>query len=242
MFKMALYAIGDLHLSEATEKPMDIFGGRWENYTEKLKTGFSVLQPEDICVICGDISWAMNLNGATADFQFIQTLPGKKIILKGNHDFWWTTRAKVQGHLDAHGISGIDFLHNNHFCYDDIAICGTRGWFYEEEKGGERDKKVMMREITRLETSLKSAGDLTKYVFLHYPPIYGQYVCEEILDLFSAYDVKLCCYGHIHGKSCAVAFEGERDGVLYRLVSADHVFFQPQKITDLLQSTGDKSS
>lgn len=227
---MALYTIGDTHLSLAKDKPMDIFGDRWANHTEKLKTGFSSLTDEDICVICGDISWGMGLDETREDFLFIHSLPGKKIVLKGNHDYWWSTASKAKKFFAENGIDSIDILHNNCFVYGDYAICGTRGWFYEEEKGVEHDKKIMLRELMRLETSLKAAGDRKKLVFLHYPPVYMKYECREILELFGKYDVKLCCYGHIHGKGCAHAFNGWRGATEFRLVSADHVDFTPVKL------------
>lgn len=230
---MALYAIGDLHLSESADKPMDVFGGRWDGYTEKLKAGFAKLGADDVCVLCGDISWAMSLEEARADFEFISRLPGRKIVLKGNHDYWWATASKMTKFLESAGIVDISFLHNNCFFYGDAAVCGTRGWFYEEERGdGEHDRKIMLREAGRLEVSLKTAGSREIYVFLHYPPVYGDYVCGEILELFSKYHVKMCCYGHIHGQGSRFAFEGLRDGVLYKMVSADHVFFSPVKILE----------
>ena len=199
---MALYVIGDTHLSFAKDKPMDIFGDRWENHAEKLKKGFSVLTEEDTCVICGDLSWGMGLEETAPDFLFIDSLPGRKIILKGNHDYWWSTASKVKRFFAEKGIEKIDILFNNFFEYGDYAICGTRGWFYEEEKGGEHDKKIMNREIIRLEASLKAAGERKKLVFLHYPPIFLKYECPQILELLREYDVRLCCYGHIHGKGC----------------------------------------
>ena len=227
---MALYAIGDPHLSLAKDKPMDIFGDKWANHAEKLKSGFSALNADDVCVICGDISWGMGLEETREDFRFIHSLPGKKIVLKGNHDYWWSTAAKAKKFFAENEIDSIDILHNNFFEYGDYAICGTRGWFYEEEKGVEHDRKIMLRELMRLETSLKAAGDRTKLVFLHYPPIYMKYECREILELFKSYDVKLCCYGHIHGKGCAHAFNGWRGGTEFKLVSADHVDFTPVKL------------
>lgn len=227
---MALYTIGDTHLSFAKDKPMDIFGDKWANHAEKLKSGFSSLTDEDVCVICGDISWGMGLEETREDFLFIHRLPGKKIVLKGNHDYWWSTASKAKKFFAENGIDSIDILHNNCFEYGDYAICGTRGWFYEEEKGVEHDKKIMLRELMRLEASLKAAGDKIKLVFLHYPPIYMKYECREILELFKNYGVRLCCYGHIHGKGCAHAFNGWRGGTEYRLVSADHVDFAPVKL------------
>lgn len=228
---MALYAIGDLHLSISTNKPMDIFGSRWENHTEKLRNAFTLLSKDDVTVICGDLSWGMDLNEAREDFLFIDQLPGRKIILKGNHDYWWSTATKAKSFFKDNGITTIDILNNNCFFYgDEAAICGTRGWFYEEETGSAHDKKIMSRELQRLETSLKAAGELTKYVFLHYPPKYGAYVCPEILELFEKYAVTMCCAGHIHGKSLQSVFEGEHQGVEYRMVSADHLDFCPLPI------------
>ena len=224
---MALYAIGDLHLSLGKDKPMDVFGDKWKDHAEKLKEGFSKLRDNDVCVICGDISWGMGLEDTGPDFKFIDSLPGKKIILKGNHDYWWSTATKAKRFFEAEQIKSIDILYNNSFVYEDYAICGTRGWFYEEEKNGEHDKKIMLREIGRLDASLKAGGERKKLVFLHYPPVYMKYECPEILELLKKYDVSLCCYGHIHGKGCAFAFNGWRDGTEYKLVSADFVGFEP---------------
>jgi len=227
---MALYTIGDLHLSLAKDKPMDVFGSEWKNHTEKLRENFAALQAEDLTVLCGDLSWGMGLEETLPDFLFVDALPGKKILLKGNHDFWWTTAAKTRRFFAEHGIETIDVLNNNFFTYGDCALCGTRGWFYEEETGGEHDKKIMRREIMRLETSLKAAGDREKLVFLHYPPLYQNYRCEEILALLKEHNVRLCCYGHIHGKGCRSAFTGWHDGTEYKLVSADAVNFSPVKL------------
>ena len=231
---MALYAIGDLHLSIGTGKSMEVFGGRWIDYMEKIKAGFAaVVRPEDTVVLCGDSAWGMGLEAAREEFAFLNALPGKKILLKGNHDYWWSTASKAYAFFEKEGFSDLFVLHNNCYFYGDtIAICGTRGWFFEEEKGAAHDKKVMDREILRLEASLKAAGERTKYVFLHYPPRYQGYECPEILDLLEQYDVPLCVYGHIHDKGCAYAFTGENRGTRYCLVSSDHVQFIPQKILD----------
>lgn len=229
---MALYAIGDLHLSMGSDKPMDIFGERWQNHTEKLRAGFAALKDDDVCVICGDLSWAMGLEASAEDFRFIDSLPGKKIVLKGNHDYWWSTASAAKRMFERNGIDTIDILYNNAFTYGGYALCGTRGWFYEEETGAEHDKKIMRREIMRLEASLKAAGERKKLVFLHYPPIYMRYRCQEILDLLREHEAALCCYGHIHGKGCAAAFNGLRDGTEFRLVSADFVNFSPVKLMD----------
>lgn len=227
---MSLYAIGDLHLSLGTDKPMDVFGGRWENYVEKIKEGFSVLNDDDLTVICGDISWGMSMDETLEDFKFIDRLPGKKIILKGNHDYWWTTATKAKKFFAENDITTIDILHNNCFKYENIALCGTRGWFYEESKGNEHDKKVMNREIMRLDASLKAAGEGEKYVFMHYPPKYNNYECPEILELLRKYDVRRCIYGHIHGSGCAFAFNGMYGNAKFDLVSADYIQFEPKKL------------
>ena len=224
---MALYAIGDLHLCLGADKPMDIFGGAWIGYMDKLRQGLSVIGPDDTTVLLGDLSWALDLEGATEDFRFINAIPGRKIILKGNHDYWWNTVTKFQKFCTENGFENIHILNNNHFEYEGIAICGTRGWFFEEEKSGEHDEKVFRRELLRLETSLKSAGDLPKLVFLHYPPRYKGYECPEILELLKKYQVTACYYGHLHGASHGLAMEGIWDGVDFRLVSADKLGFHP---------------
>lgn len=229
---MALYAIGDLHLSLGCDKPMDVFGGRWLNYVDKLGEGFSALASDDVTVLCGDLSWGMSLEQAREDFMFIDRLPGRKIILKGNHDYWWSTASKAMRFFEENGISTIDILHNNCFYYGDTALCGTRGWFYEEERSASHDKKIMLREIGRLETSLKAAGEKSKIVFLHYPPKFLNYECPEILELLVKYGVSECCYGHIHGKGCPAAFQGVKNGVSFRLVSADYLMFKPIKLRD----------
>lgn len=229
---MALYAIGDFHLSLGSNKPMDVFGDKWANHAQKLADSFSLLNSDDVTVLCGDLSWAMSIEDARKDFLFINALPGKKLILKGNHDYWWSTAAKAKRFFAENDIDTIDILNNNSFTYGDYALCGTRGWFYEEEKGGEHDKKIMRREIMRLDTSLKSAGERQKLVFLHYPPIYMNYECPEILQLLKEHSVRLCCYGHIHGKGCRYAFNGWKNGTEYRLVSADNVNFTPVKLID----------
>lgn len=227
---MALYAIGDLHLSLGTDKPMDIFGGAWVGYMEKLREGMSVIKEEDTTVLLGDLSWALGLDSAKEDFAWIDQIPGKKIILKGNHDYWWSTAAKFYKFCQEQGFSNQLILNNNHYEYDGFAICGTRGWFFEEERSSDHDGKVFRRELMRLEASLKSAGDLPKIVFLHYPPRYRGYECTEILYLLKKYEVRQCFYGHLHGASHGLAMEGLWDGVEFRLVSADRLNFRPFKV------------
>ena len=183
-------------------------------------------------MLCGDLTWGMSLESAREDFLFIDRLPGRKVVLKGNHDYWWSTAAKAKRFFAENGIDTIDILYNNSILYGDTALCGTRGWFYEEERGTEHDRKIMLREIGRLEASLKAAGDREKIAFLHYPPIYLNYECPEILEMLERYGVRECYYGHIHGKGCPAAFQGEKNGVRFRLVSADHVNFSPVKVRD----------
>lgn len=224
---MALYAIGDLHLCLGADKPMDIFGGAWVGYMDKLRQGLSVIGPEDTTVLLGDLSWALDLDSAKEDFAFIDAIPGRKIILKGNHDYWWSTASKFYKFCGENGFSNQLVLNNNHYEYGSIAICGTRGWFYEEERSGQHDEKVFKRELIRLEASLSSAGDLPKVVFLHYPPKYKGYECKEILALLEKYQVRRCFYGHLHGASHGLAMEGVWDGVDFKLVSADRLGFNP---------------
>jgi len=227
---MSLYAIGDLHLSLSADKPMDVFGGRWEQYVEKMIEGFSSLGPEDVTVLCGDVTWGMNLEESLADFQFIHALPGKKLILKGNHDYWWTTASKTGQFFALHGVDSIGLLHNNCYLYGDVALCGTRGWFYEEETGSAHDKKILNREVGRLEASLKAAGEREKLCFLHYPPRYRDYVCREIVEVMGAYGVKQCFYGHIHGPGMRSAVTGLVEGITYTMVSADALHFMPHRV------------
>ena len=224
---MALYAIGDLHLCQGAPKPMDVFGGAWVGYMDKLEHGMSVITDSDTTILLGDLSWALGLSEAEADFAWINKIPGRKIILKGNHDYWWSTASKFYAFCEEKGFHDIFVLNNNHYEYEGVAICGTRGWFFEEERSGQHDEKVFKRELLRLEASLISAGESTKLVFLHYPPRYKGYICPEIIDLLKRYDVRRCFYGHLHGASHGLAQEGLWDGIDYRLVSADKLDFKP---------------
>ena len=227
---MSLYAIGDLHLCLGAPKPMDVFGGAWVGYMDKLAEGLSDIGPDDTTILLGDLSWALDMNAAEADFSLIDRIPGRKIILKGNHDYWWSTAAKFYRFCEEHGFSQQWILNNNHYEYNGWAICGTRGWFFEEERSGVHDEKIFKRELMRLEASLKSAGDLPKMVFLHYPPRYKGYICHEIIDLMRQYDVHRCFYGHLHGYSHGLAIEGLWDGIDYKLVSADYLNFKPHLV------------
>lgn len=228
---MALYAIGDTHLSLAGDKPMDVFGGAWEGYVDKLREGFAGVKREDVVVLCGDLSWAMGLEQAQADFAFLDALPGEKWIVKGNHDYWWNTASKMNAFFAANGFQTLHILHNNCAFYGDVALCGTRGWFFEEN-AAQQSQKVFNREIIRLETSLKAAGEREKLCFLHYPPRYQGYECREIIELLERYGVRSCCYGHLHGASRSLARQGRYGTVDYFLVSADQLNFRPKKIMD----------
>ena len=227
---MALYAIGDTHLSLGSDKPMDVFGGGWTGYVDKLREGFKLVSPEDTVVVCGDVSWGMSLEEAKPDFSFLNALPGaRKLLLKGNHDYWWTTASKMQAFFAENGFSTLDILHNNCHFYEETALCGTRGWFYEEDRG-EHSAKIFNRELIRLETSLKAAGEREKLCFLHYPPLYQGYRCQEIINLLEQYQVQTCCYGHLHGGSHRLAVTGRQGEVEYRLIAADYVGFRPVRI------------
>lgn len=229
---MALYTIGDLHLSLNTNKSMDVFGAGWTDYVERIRKGFSKLREDDVTVLCGDLSWGMSLTESLEDLRFINDLPGKKILLKGNHDYWWNTAKKMEAFFAANGLDTLQILHNNCLFYGDIALCGTRGWFYELDSEGTHNGKMMAREVGRLETSLKAAGEAEKICFLHYPPLYTGYRCPEILALLQQYGVKRCYYGHLHGASHKRRIEGNYGGTEFSLVAADYLGFTPQKICD----------
>ncbi len=225
---MALFAIADLHLSLGDDKPMDIFKG-WENYTEKLKKNWeAIVSPDDTVVIAGDISWAMKLSNSIKDFEFINKLPGRKIILKGNHDYWWETKTKIENFLVKNGFNTISILHNCSYNCGKFAICGTRGWFYDTQT--EEDKKILSREIGRLKASLDSAKNskLESIAFLHYPPIYNSIECKEIIDVLVQYGIKKCYYGHVHGKQAHKrVFNGKYRDIDFRLISCDYLSFVP---------------
>ena len=222
---MSLYAIGDLHLSLGCDKPMDIFEG-WHDYVQRLTRNWQrLVKASDTVVLLGDISWAMGFDTARADFAYIHSLPGKKIILKGNHDYWWSTMAKMQAFVQENGFDSISFLHNNSYTADGIAVCGTRGWLFET--GEEQDAKVMNREIGRLRASLAAAEQGERVAFLHYPPLSHTASSSEVIAVLKEYGVSRCFYGHMHGPALRWAVQGEVDGIHYRLLSADNVGFCP---------------
>ena len=226
---LALFVLGDPHLSLGASKPMDIFPG-WNDYVERLEKNWrKLIQPEDTIVLAGDISWAMRLTDTRRDFAFLQSLPGQKIIMKGNHDYWWSTANKMNAYLKAEGFDTLHILHNNSYSVEGYAICGTRGWLFDV--GEPHDEKVMNREIGRLRMSLDAAEPgLEKLVFLHYPPVYTGISAPEIVATLKEYGIRTCYYGHLHGNAIRYAVQGEVDGIRYKLVSADGLRFCPYRI------------
>lgn len=234
---MSIYAISDLHLSFSGEKPMDIFGGQWEGHEEKIrKNWMNTIKENDIVLLPGDFSWAMYIEEAHQDFTYLNELPGKKILSKGNHDYWWTTITKMKKFLDENNFQSIDFLYNNSFCFEDKIICGTRGWAFNDTK---EDQKIVNREFQRLEISLKSGveqfgTDKEIIVCGHYPPIINMNNMsvyeKELLQLMKRYNVKKCIYGHLHGIPKNSALEGIFYDIEYKMVSCDYTDFELIKI------------
>ncbi len=225
---MSVFAIGDLHLSLGCDKPMDIFRG-WDNYVDRLTENWNrVVSDSDTVIIPGDISWAMTLDGTKQDFEYINnTLKGDKIILKGNHDYWWNTASKMNAFLAENGFDRIKILNNNAYLVEGICVVGTRGWINDD--GSECDAKVLNREAGRFRMSvtegLKLGGELI--AFIHYPPIYNGEKNEYILSVIREYGIKKCYYGHIHGPGHRYAFQGEYEGTQYKMISADYLGFMP---------------
>ncbi len=227
---MALYAIADLHLSFGCNKPMDVFPG-WKRYTARLEENWrGLVGEEDTVVVAGDISWAMSLQEARADFAFLHSLPGRKLILKGNHDYWWSTRRKIDAFLEQNGFSSIRVLHNNAYTVEGYAVCGTRGWVYNAATP--EDKKIVNREVGRLNASLDAAEPGKEpVVFLHYPPQYDDMSCREIMQVLESRGVAKCYFGHIHGAEAAArVLSGVRNGVSYTLIAGDHLRFRPLEV------------
>jgi len=231
---MALYAIADLHLPLGIDKPMDIFGKNWENYVERLEHNWqNTVSEGDTVVLAGDFSWATYLEESKKDFEFLERLNGRKILLKGNHDYWWTTMGKLKNFLSENGFSDIEFLQNNSFTYGDISICGTRGWTVPQLGKTEEDKKIYARELIRAELSLKSAKNPENIImFTHFPTVMQDFRENEMTELLRKYGVKRSVFGHIHYSGVKNAFEGEETGIEYTLVSADYREFMPVKLAD----------
>lgn len=232
---MSIYVIADLHLSFNTNKPMDIFGNNWINHVKKIKDNWTKkVNNEDTVLIPGDFSWETYLENTYKDFEFLNSLPGRKILLKGNHDYWWTTLSNIKKYLEENNFNTIDILFNNSYEIEDYIIAGTRGWDYTKTN----DRKIIEREIGRLELSLKDAKNKSEtkdiIVCMHYPPISKNYLENEferkIVYLLKEYNVKKCLYGHLHGTSHAQAITGTIEGIQFELVSADYLDFNLLKI------------
>ena len=233
---MKVFCISDLHLSLTCNKPMNIFGPVWDGSWEKICEDWtSKVKDDDIVLVAGDISWAMKLDDAICDIKEIDKLPGKKVFIRGNHDYWWETVSKMKRFFAENAIETIDFLHNSCYFYGGTALCGTRGWFFDKNDPTAGDDKVFKRELIRLEASLKAAmaqGAEDIDCFLHYPPVFAGAEVPQITDILARYPVKRVFYGHLHGESIRGAFRGVRGGIQYSLVSADAVGFAPVRIRD----------
>lgn len=239
---MSLFTIADLHLSTATDHPMDVFGSRWQNYTQKIEKNWrAVVTDADTVILPGDISWAMHLCEAREDFAFLDSLPGKKMLGKGNHDFWWETATKLHRFFAENGFTTLSLLYNNAYVVENFIVCGTRGWFLEEgqqQTVGDVDyTKIVNREVGRLKLSLDTAVALRKgehankeiLVFLHFPPVWNGFECREILDLLASYGIRRCYHGHIHGIYHAPRTRQIGDLSL-TMISADFLDFCPLRI------------
>ena len=230
---MSIFTIADLHLSFSSNKPMGIFGQNWENHEEKIKQDWLLkVKEDDIVILPGDFSWGMYLNETIKDFEFINGLPGKKILLKGNHDYWWTTVTNMRNFIKENNFKDIDFLHNNSYEFEDVIIAGTKGYNLSDD---EEDKRLTRRETVRLELSIKEG--IVKYgsnkeimVFMHYPPITKDNLNTQYVDIMKKYNVKRCYYGHLHAQAINEAIEGEIKGIQFYLVSADKLDFTLLKI------------
>ena len=229
---MAIWAISDLHLSFNTNKPMNIFG--WDNYEEIIKKNWQEnVKENDLVMLPGDFSWEMNLKNTYKDFEFINNLPGKKLLLKGNHDYWWETLTKMRNYLQENNFNNIDFLYNNSYEFENKIIAGTRGWILNPLE--EEDKKIINREVLRLELSIKEG--IEKYgtnkeiiVCMHYPPLNKDVIKTPFTEILKKYNVKKCLYGHLHGKTQEEGVIGIVDGIEYIMASCDYTGFKLVKI------------
>ncbi len=225
---MALFSISDLHLSFTAKKPMSIFGEHWEDYEQQMAENWNnIVTENDAVIICGDTSWTTYLKDAVADFAYINQLKGNKYIIKGNHDYWWTTLSKMNKKMSEHGFSTINFLQNNSYLINDISICGTRGYIALDSCQSAEDIKIYNRELQRLELSLEAAkGKNHKEIIvaLHYPPD------KSFRDLMASYGVKKCLFGHLHAKGHDIAPKGIIDSIEHIFVSCDYLNFTPKLI------------
>lgn len=231
---MALYTLSDTHLSFQTAKPMDIFGARWQDHAEKIQKNWrSLITPEDTVIVPGDITWAMTTVEAVEDFAFLDSLPGHKIIGKGNHDYWWQTRKKVEDFFKEHNFSSLSLLYGDAYKVEDKIICGTRGWYNDGVSPKECDyQKIVAREGGRLTRSLqagKALGEGELIAFLHFPPVFGDFVCRPLLDILHAFDVKRVYFGHIHGVY-NLPSHFDYESIRFTIVSADYLNFVPLRV------------
>lgn len=236
---MSVYAIGDLHLSFNEEKPMSIFGSRWVDHYKQIEYNWlRIIKDDDLVILPGDFSWAMNIEDALKDFEFLNALPGKKVFIKGNHDYWWSTLKSMDDFLEKNKIENISFIMNNAFKYKNTIVVGTRGWSFNDTENSE---KMLKREINRLENSILYAKenfeeDNDIICAMHYPPITKMMMQEgktsEYIDLMKKYSIKRCIYGHLHGKAHYEAVEGYVEKIELRLVSSDYLNFIPLKISE----------
>lgn len=230
---MAIYTIADLHLSFSENKPMSVFGEKWEGHSEKIKTNWiNKVKPDDTIVLPGDFSWSMYLEDTYKDFKYLNSLPGKKLLLKGNHDYWWTTLTNMKNYLKENNFENIDFIYNNSYLIENKILTGTRGWNLLES---ENSNKMINRESIRLKLSIedgiqKYGKDKEIIVFMHYPPITQINKDSEFIKIMKQYNVKYCYYGHLHGKSHQDAIEGNIQDINFKLVSADYINFDLIKI------------
>ena len=234
---MSIYVIADLHLSFTKNKPMNIFGDNWDNHTEKIRNNWiQKVKQNDYVILVGDFSWATYLKDTKKDFEFLNNLPGNKILLKGNHDYWWTTLTSMRNFLKDNGFNNIDFVYNNSYCVENKIIVGTRGWNILDN---ESDNKMVKRESARLDLSIQDGitnfGDDKEIIsFLHYPPITSNVIYKneetDFVKILKKYNIKKCYYGHLHGNSHKDAIIGEIEGIEYKLVSADYLNFNLVKI------------
>ena len=226
---MQIYAIADLHLSLTSEKPMDVFGEAWRGHAEKLERNWRErVQADDLVLVPGDISWAMQLSAALPDLSFIGNLPGKKILLKGNHDYWWSAIGRVRSNLPE----GMRALQNDSIVEGGIGICGTRGWLCPGSNNfSAEDQKIYLRELDRLSLSLASLPPVeTKIAMLHFPPFADKEKGSGFTERLETAGVQIAIYGHLHGEANRYAFEGERNGIYYHCVAADKLDFMPKRI------------
>ena len=229
---MSLFVISDTHLSLSADKSMTVFRG-WDDYVTRLEKKWRALvKPTDTVVIAGDVSWAMALEETLADFSFLNDLPGQKLLFKGNHDYWWCTRRKMDAFLEENGLHTLRIVHNDAVAVDNrFAVCGSRGWYVAPSE--EDNAKIIQREAARLKTSIDAAKKtgLEPVVFLHYPPIADGIVCRELIDVLHAEGITRCYYGHVHGAGIHQAMQGEWEGIRLQLTSCDALSFCPLLIS-----------